>query len=415
MSGGPYLLVLGGNRMAVPAIEVLEASGYPTLVVDRSPEAPARQVASRFIAVDLSDAAATASAVADIELSGVLPLNDFGVRTAATIARDRGLRGMSELSARRVTSKIAMKQAWDAAGLPTAAWVWADRTDILAGRFPAWSRFPCIVKPAFSGGASRGVGLARDWAEVQAIVTAGAAKYLDAEVVIEEYIEGTEHTIETVIAGGEQYLLSISDKENYRGSFTVVQRLDFPGSVGHAHYREIAELVAASGRALGVEYGTTHTEIIIRGGQPYLIEVGGRPGGGINFHPICELSTGYNYPCILAAALTGRPVDMTRAPACHLAWEFFDHPPGLIQDIRGFESLRGEPDVVDIDMYERVGHPSFDLRDDLARPGYVLVRAATRDAARARARDLAARVEFDVAATSDAPPYLTGQINPKCS
>jgi biotin carboxylase len=388
--------------MAVPAIEILEASGYRTLVADRAADAPARTVASRFVCVDFFDRAAMRMAVAGIELTGVMPLNDFGVRTAATIARERGLKGVSELAAHRLTSKVAMKQTWDAAGLPTAAWTWSTKSAIIEGRFPVWESFPCVVKPAFSGGGSRGVGLARSWREIQEIVVGGAEKYLDDEVVIEEFIEGSEHTVETVVETGKTYLLSIADKENYPGSFTVVQRLAFPGPTGHSHRCAIEQLVAASNRALDIDFGATHTEVIVRERKIYLLEAGGRPGGGINFHPICELSTGYCYPRILAAALTGREIDLTRRPHQHLAWEFFDHGVGLVSEIRGFDELRRKPDVVDLDIYDRPGHPALDKRDDLARPGFVLVKAASPDAACARAKELAATVEFVI--TAHQPP-----------
>jgi biotin carboxylase len=391
------LLILGGNRMAVPAIELLERSSCRTLVLDRDATAPARAVASRFLAVNFSDAAATRAAVADVPLSGVLPLNDFAVRTAAALAQERGLRGLSPNAAFRVTNKVAMKRAWSKAGLPTAEWTWAKKADILAGRFPCWQTFPCIVKPAFSGGGSRGVGLAHGWPDVQAIVAAGAAKYLDEEVVIEEFIEGSEHTVEMIIAGSETHLLSISDKENYPGSVTVVQKLRFPGPVGQAHRHLIEPLVAASAHALGLDYGATHTEVLIRGGRVYLLEVGGRPGGGINWHPICELSTGYNYPTILASVLTGATPDYARKPHVHLAWHYFDHGPGTIAAIGGFDELAREPNVVAAEMYDQVGRPGLDKRDDLARPGFVLVKANAPERAAARASELVARVEFVMA------------------
>jgi biotin carboxylase len=389
-----FLLVLGGNRMATPAIELLERLGYRTLVLDRDDAAPARAAASRFFAVNFSDAAATRIALADVPLSGVLPLNDFGVRTAAALATERGLRGLSTSAAFRVTNKVAMKQAWSEAGLPTPAWTWAAKDDILAGRFPRWQTFPCIVKPAFSGGGSRGVGLAHDWPGVHTIVAASVAKYLDDEVIIEEFVEGSEHTVEMIVAGSETQLLSISDKQNYPGSVTVVQKLRFPGPIGHAHRHLIEPLVAASARALGLGYGTTHTEVLLRGGKPYLLEVGGRPGGGINWHPICELSTGYSYPAILAAVLTGSTPDYARKRPLHLAWHYFDHEPGTIATIRGFDALADEPDVVAAEMYDQVGRPGLDKRDDLARPGFVLVKGDTSEGAAARASELAARVKF---------------------
>ena len=397
-----HLAILGGNRMAVPAIEQIERAGHRTLVLDRAADAPARSVASRFLAVDFSDVPATLRALAEIELSGVLPLNDFGVRTAAALAAQRGLKGSGVEAARRLTNKVAMKRAWSAAGLPTPRWTWGKKQDILAGEFPSWDDFPCIVKPAFSGGGSRGVGLARDWRDVARIVSSNAAKYLDDEVIIEEFIAGTEHTIEMIVHDGSTRLLSISDKENYRGNVSVVQTLHFPGPIGHACRHLIEPLVAASIAALGLANGTTHTEVIVRDGTAYLLEVGGRPGGGLNFQPICELSTGWSYPTLLAAVMSGGQPDFSqRNPSVHLTWRYFDHGPGLVRRISGFEELRGEPDVVDIALYDKVGSPGLDMSDDLARPGYVLVKGSSNHAARARAQELESRVVFEMTAAQD--------------
>jgi len=52
------------------------------------------------------------------------------------------------------------------------------------------------------------------------------------------------------------------------------------------------------------------------------------------------------------------------------------------------------PDVVDAEMYEQVGKARLDLRNDLARPGYVLVRSKSAAEARDRAARLVESVQF---------------------
>lgn len=382
--------------MAIPAIEVLERAGWRTLVIDKSENAPAASVASRFMAVDFFDTAKTLAALDGIPLSGVMPLNDFGVRTAAQLAETRGLRGPSAAAAVNVTNKVAMKRCWDKAGLRTARWASAKRDEILAKQYPAWSDFPCIVKPAFSGGGSRGVGLARNWDDVRAIVNQGAQTYLDEDVIIEEYVEGTEHTVEMLIEDGKPWLLSISDKKNYDASISVVQELYFPGPVGHRHKHEIEALVGASARALDFRFGTTHTEVIVRDGMPYLLEVGGRPGGGLNLHPICHLSTGFCYPVLLARLLTGQPLDINVAPHCFLAWSYFEHRSGVVRRINGFDQVQSDPAVVSAELWDTPGKYTDVLLNDLTRPGFILVKGATHSEAKAKAAELVARVSFEM-------------------
>ena len=289
-----FLAILGGNLMACPAIRRLQEHGHRVLVVDGNPDSPAKAVADRFVHQDFSDLVAVCQKLRDIVLSGVMPLNDFAIATASALARERGLPGWSEFAETCVRSKVAMKNTWAAAGLPTASYVVAAVGDLLAGTLPPWDTWPCVVKPSFSGGGSRGVFVASDWAEVRQGLSAVQTKYLDGDVLIEEFVAGTEHTLEVLVCRGEPRLLSISDKENYAGSATVVQNLYFPGPIGNAHRHLLEPLVYDACRAMRLTDGTTHFEVMLCNDETYLLEVGGRPGGGINFHPICELSTGYD-------------------------------------------------------------------------------------------------------------------------
>jgi biotin carboxylase len=394
------LAVLGSNAMTLPAIRRLQDHGHAVLVVDGNAESPARRVADAFIHQDFSDVNATVDCLRNVPLTGILPLSDFALATAGHVARDRDLPGWTARTESCVRSKVAMKRAWIDAGLPTARMICLSVDDVLSGAPLEWQSWPCIVKPSFSGGGSRGVFLARDWDAVRAGVTAARKKYLDGMVLIEDFIEGTEHTLEVVVHRGEPFLLSISDKENYPGSATVVQNLYFPGPIGHAHRAMLEPLALAGARAIGATDGALHFEILLRHGEPYLLEVGGRPGGGLNFHPICELSTGFDYPGILAAIATGNQPSFQRKPAACLAWHYFpagDSAIGTLLSIDGFDELHEQLDVVEAEVYETIGQPRRPLDDDLSRPGYVLVRADTIEAARARARHLVNQVQFHVA------------------
>jgi len=388
------VVILGGNQMACPAIRRIQQHGFEVIAVDGSAHAPAREVADRFVHQNFSDVTATAAALAGLEFDGIIPLNDFAIQSAARIARDRKLPGWNEFAERCFTSKVAMKRCWIESGLPTPRCTFTTVAKLVAGQFPDWDMWPAVIKPAFSGGGSRGVFVAHDWDEARASLRYVEGTYLDGEVVIEKFIKGSEHTLEVLICRGTPTLLSISDKENYSGSDTVVQRLFFPGPVGHSHRRKLEQLVFAACRAMQLTDGTTHFEVLIRDDELYLLEVGGRPGGGLNFQPICEISTGYDYPGLLAAVLSGGSPNFERKPVEHLAWHYFPRGEGVLRAVEGFAGIKGEPDVVDAELYEEVGKPRFDLRNDLARPGYVLVRSKSAAQARERAARLVAGVHF---------------------
>ena len=114
------VVVLGGNKMACPAIERIQKHGFQVVVVDANSTAPARELADRFVHQDFSDAAATETALTEIQFDGIILLNDFAIRSAAQIARKRELPGWTEFAQRCFTSKVAMKGAWLVHGVPTA-------------------------------------------------------------------------------------------------------------------------------------------------------------------------------------------------------------------------------------------------------------------------------------------------------
>ena len=391
---GKTVVLLGGNQMACPAIKRIQEHGFEVIAVDGSAQAPARHAADRFVHQNFSDVAATTAALAGWKFDGIIPLNDFAIRAAARIARERKLPGWNEFAERCFVSKVAMKRCWIENGLPTPRCTFTTVAELLEGQSPDWDTWPAVIKPSFSGGGSRGVFVARDWSEAGAGLKQVEKTYLDGEIVIEEFIRGSEHTLEVLICRGNPTLLSISDKENYAGSDTVVQKLFFPGPVGHTYRGKLEQLVFAACRSMQLTDGTTHFEVLIRDGEIFLLEVGGRPGGGLNFQPICEISTGYDYPGLLAAVLSGSAPNFERKQAQHLAWHYFPRGEGVLHTIEGFSAIKDEPDVVDAEIYETIGKPRFDLHNDLARPGYVLVRSNSAERARDRAAKLVEGVRF---------------------
>ena len=380
--------------MACPAINRMKERGYKVIVVDGNPDSPAQEIADHFVNQNFSDIKKTVKALECYELQGVIPLNDFAIKTATHIARIRGLPCWNEFAEKCVTSKIQMKQAWNAARLPTARSFYSTVNQLLEGQQPEWEHWPCVVKPSFSGGASRGVFIANNWQELTDGLRQKKESYLDGELVVEEYIIGTEHTLEVLVHNKKPFLLSISDKKNYPESFTVVQNLYFPGPIGNSSINQLESLVYGACKAMRLNNGAAHFEVIVNKENAYLLEVGGRPGGGLNFHPICELSTGYDYPGMLAAILTGREFSVKRKTHQHLAWHYFPVGRGILKEVSGFEDVCKESDVIDAQLYEKIGEERVDLKDDLARPGYILVCADSHQIARQRASILIDKVKF---------------------
>lgn len=394
-----YLVVLGGNELACQSLERLRGHGFKLVVFDRAPSAPGKEIADIFMAVDFSDREAVLKALSGLSVSGIMAINDYGVRTAAYVSQQLGLPGFSLNAAENVCNKVAMKSAWLKAGLKTPQFVWANVDSIRAGSFPQWENFPCIMKPAFSGGGSRGVHVVSSFEEAQEKLALFQSCFIDDEILFEEFVTGaTEHTVEVLICEGQTRLMSISDKHNFPGSASIVQTLFFPGPRGNIYRSELETLLDDACRALGLENGCAHFEVLIKGDEIHLLEVGGRPGGGPNFHPIGMLSTGYDYPLELARILTGEPsLASPGEDVWHLGWYYFEIPSGRLLECSGFSELSSHPNVIDSKLTVGIGDEVRPLDDDLCRPAYFMVRGKSHEEVCSCIEELRTTVAFKVA------------------
>lgn len=374
MLNDKFLVILGGNKLACPAIEHLTKNGYNTLVVDRNPHQDAYDSALKVEICDFFDINELRKTLSNYEISGIMPINDFGVENAAIISEERKLFGNSVHSALNVKEKHLMKTCWKKSQLPTPEYTSYELDNIDLHKID-WNKFPCIVKPSFVGGGSRGVHLIGCKNELNKIIESYKAFSSNHHLILEEFIEGTEHTIEVLIWDGKTHLMSVSDKKNYPGSATIVQDLMFPGPKGNKYRKRLEILLDKACKALGLEFGCAHFEVIIDDhDEIWLIEVGGRPGGGLNFHPISILSTGYDYPLEYTSILTtGKPHLKKKESTYNLYWHFFCGFDGILDRVDGWDFVCRHKDTIASGLFVKKGEfRSKIYSNDLERPGYVL-------------------------------------------
>src|ERR1700678_1759693 len=161
----------------------------------------------------------------DIAFDGVLTFAESALITTAAVADALGLPGIGVPAARASRNKILMHQAHQRAGAPHAGFRYAPS---LADGLAAADRlgYPVVVKPAL-GAASNFVFRADTPAECRrcyADAARGAptmkwtrmeADGVDlgpAGLVVESFLDGTEHIIEAVVWDGEVRLGSIADR-----------------------------------------------------------------------------------------------------------------------------------------------------------------------------------------------------------
>lgn len=155
--------------------------------------------------------------------------------------------------------------------------------------------FPLIVKPVDSGG-SQGVTLVLDKVDLTNAIDSALEFSSSKQIIVEQYIDGREFSIESISYRGEHYILAITDKITTGPPNFVELEHHQPADISNELKEKITSLVFSTLNALKVEYGAAHTEVKLDdNGSAYVIELGARMGGDFITSDLVKLSTGYDF------------------------------------------------------------------------------------------------------------------------
>lgn len=189
-----------------------------------------------------------------------------------------GLPGKDWRAALRTKDKAEMRRRLAAADLPAGLAVRA--AEVPAGQDPATALaqadipFPCVVKPR-EGVASEDVVLVAGRAELIARCTEIRSRRPDDALVVEEFLPGGLHTLETLGDGAARRVLGGFRTRLSPPPYFIEERMswepELPGPV-------VAEVLAQLD-ALGVGFGPCHTEYVLSRGRARVVEVNYRAVG----------------------------------------------------------------------------------------------------------------------------------------
>lgn len=198
------------------------------------------------------------------------------------IVRERlGIPGLSSEAAHNFRDKARMKDALRAAGVPVARHrLITSREDALV--FIEEVGFPIVLKPPAGAGAIATQRI-RDVASIDTML-AGYRATADNPMLAEEFLRGTEYSLETVSVDGEAIWHSLTRYgptpldvvENSWIQWTVL----LPREVDAPEFDDIRTVGAHALRALGMGTGVSHCEWFRRDdGTVAISEIAARPPG----------------------------------------------------------------------------------------------------------------------------------------
>ncbi len=298
------ILVFGVGELQRSIIRRAKLKGLFTIGIDPCADAVCKDEVDAFEIVGGQDYEGTCAVVEKYGVDAIVTAaTDKPLVMMARVAEKYGFPFYSVETAQWSTDKYQMKQRFLEGSVPYAR----GRLISKAGEADDLY-YPLIVKPRDNSG-SRGVKLCRNTEELQeAMQEALQYSRLDT-VLVEEYIEGQEYSIEGLHYDGKSEVIQFTEKTTTEFPYNVELAHKQPANLTENQKNDIRELVSKIAKCLRFENCASHTELKINERGIFIIETSPRLGGDYITSTLVPLSTGINMEDQLLHIALGKKVD----------------------------------------------------------------------------------------------------------
>jgi biotin carboxylase len=352
---------------------------------------------------------AVRAACAGSPLDGIVAVGDRPAVLAAHIARALGLPFHPPEAASISRNKLATRKALQAAGLPTPAFLSAP-LDVNPDSWAAGLRYPVVVKPlALSG--SRGVVRANTPVELAAAVERLrrllAARDVRLErddvhgqVLVEDFISGTEYAVEGLLTRGTLQVLAVIDKPDpLDGPFFEETIYRMPSAAPPQVEVRIIDAVCSACSAVGLDHGPVHAECRVESGpdpRVYVLEIAARPIGGLCSRAL-RFGAGLSLEDVLLRHAIGENVSSyCREDAASGVMMIPIPRRGVLRRVDGVAAACAVDGIEDIRITAKPDTTLVPLPEGRSYLGFIFARAAAAADVDRALREAHARLEFVV-------------------
>ena len=419
------VFMLGAGFMQGVAIRAARALGCTVIAADGNPSAVCAAEADEFVCIDLKDTARLIDYARYLQQNGGLDAvftaaTDFSAAVAA-VAAACGLRGHTLEAALNATDKVRMRECFRKAGVPSPAFIELTAADLASSANTLEQRlgklagcFPLVVKPVDNMGA-RGCSLVKNLSELRKAAATALQYSRSGRVIVEEYIEGSEFSIEGLVFGGLLYITALADRHIFFPPYFIEMGHTIPSECPQALADEVISVFERGVHALGLTDGAVKGDILVRNGKAFVGEIAARLSGGYMSGWTVPYSCGLDITsAALTLALGGSPrlhtcgKDAFVVPlkqncpfvSAERAWISI---PGQVAAVSGLEAARAAPFVKDV--FPRAGADDTVVfpQNNVEKCGNVLSAAPSRreavEASEAACRKIILRLTPHVAET----------------
>lgn len=373
----PVIMVVAGGNWQVPLIKKLRDLGAYVVNTNLYPDSIGFQYANVGLVADVKDIEENLKIAKYYQPDAILTdQSDIAVPTVAKLCEELGLPGIGYNIAMQFTNKVMMRDFCFKNNLPTPRYRCCQNESEVIDFIKEINK-PVVIKPP-DNQSSRGVQKIDDLASVHHAFIDAIRHTSSKQVLVEEYIEGTELTVEGIKITEKHITLAISEKHHYEHNQMIANRLLFSRENKEIDFDKLIKQHDYMIEAMQLPFGLTHTEYKYHNENFYLIETAARGGGTkISSHIVPLLSGVDTYKVLLMLAM-GEKIyvdsinynysNSEKTSVLH----FFDFEPGLVKKISGLEKARSLHGVIDLELNFKVGDMICQSSDDRSRHMHVI-------------------------------------------
>lgn len=369
------LLIIGASIHQLPAILTAKKMGLQVGVADYNPEEIGVRYADVFFNISTIDIAGIIRTAVQFKPHGIMTTaTDLPMRAIALAAAEFGLPGISPETAIKATDKGEMIKAFKSNAVE-APWFFilgpGDDLDDIRSEVS----FPCIIKPTDNAG-SRGVILVNSAEELEEACAYSRQHARSGAIVIEEYLTGSEVSVEIMVVKGRVHVLAVTDKLTTGAPYFVEMGHCQPSLLPGPALGKIKDLARRAVQSVGIENGPAHVEIMLTREGPRMIELGARMGGDFIASNLVPLSTGIDMMQAAIEVSIGQTPDIIPRLSKASAIRYIDlHRPGYINAISGADDAKKIEGVTSVGFFKKVGDSVGAIKNSADRTGYVIAQA----------------------------------------
>lgn len=389
------LMIVGASVLQLPAILKAKEMGLQVAVVDFNPQAIGIPYADKYYNASTMDEDAVLAAAENFKPDGIMTLaTDMPMRGVAKASDKIHLHSINYATAVKATDKYDMIKAFKEHNVPSP-WFFVVDTLKELEEHETDVTFPCIIKPTDNAG-SHGVAKVYSFQELLHNYEYAHSCSRHGKVIVEEYLDGPEVSVEVMVVNGVVNILQITDKITTEAPHFVEMGHTQPSRLPVATQEAIRNVAVAACTAIGIDKGPAHVEMKVTKRGPVMIELGARMGGDNITTHLVPLSTGIDMVGSTIKVALGEEPDITPTLHCGSAIRYFEVPFGTIKSIDNVEEASRIPGVKQITFTKEVGDESTPIHCSNDRIGFVIAQGATAEDAVAACEEAMKQVQIKI-------------------